>query len=102
MKIKLARQLELKLVCDPLYDLRGQIPVLCSYCYDLHSLGLRSRGAYEIQIRWNVSVEGDSSFELLERHMTGENGISIQPLKLPLYFDGGNNCCHVDIDLLHK
>ena len=100
MKIKLARRLELKLVCDPMYALRHQVPVLCTHCYDLHSLGLRSRGIYEVRIKWNISAEGESTFELLERQCTGKSGISMQVLKLPLYFDGGNNCCHVDVDLL--
>lgn len=65
-------------------------------------MGMRSRGIYEFRIRWNVSLGGDSIFELLERRLTGQPDIAMQTLKLPLYFDGGNNCCHVDIDLLEK
>lgn len=115
------RDLELKILCDPLSVNRvpiasdGTRPSVNEFlpiraCYDLYNLGKLEAGTTTVDISLNegYSRDGNDTSEMpfLEVKLTRRTGgkgtpkPKVKRLLLPLYFDKGHNCIHVDLDKL--
>jgi len=71
-------------------------------CYDLYCLGKLDAGKWTIQVTRLPGYEGPEGPPFLSVRMTRTAGYLRDPqvtiLQLPLYFDAGHNCLHIDID----
>ncbi|KAK3375200.1 hypothetical protein B0H63DRAFT_526473 [Podospora didyma] len=101
--------MEMRLVCDPHYSRRKPLPgdeeldkwellrpkMEYNNCYDLWHLGFLKAGTHTFEV-----TLGDDNVLLVK--MSRVQGRMMQAevteLKLPLYFDPGHNCVHVDVD----
>lgn len=106
-EISLDSTSQLLLVCDPLgriqrkdHDGDGEVhrdsnraTLAIEHCYNLFMLGVWEPGTYEFKLTYVEAEEGLQSILRIEE--TGK-----EPKDLPLYFDGGHNCIHVDIDAM--
>lgn len=71
-------------------------------CYDLYCVGKLDAGKWKIQVTRLSGYEGPDGPPFLAIKMTRTAGYLTDPqvtvLQLPLYFDAGHNCLHIDID----
>ncbi|KAK6840028.1 hypothetical protein PG987_005894 [Apiospora arundinis] len=88
----------LRLVCHPFYERERPPKNLAFYrCYDLLNLGMPTKGKWRIALSLTIS-EGEVIL-VMERHYThwtdGSQPVHFNTVKLPLYYNGGENCIHV-------
>ncbi|KAK5654194.1 hypothetical protein OQA88_7625 [Cercophora sp. LCS_1] len=107
------QDLELKIICDPVSANRTRKVtdynqfLSVKACYDLYNLGRLEAGTTTVKITFhNEYNEGGAAISHLEVKLTRKTGgkgapkPKVKTVLLPLFFDKGHNCVHVDLDKL--